>query len=141
MAEYTSNAVQTVAAGQNVLFTETPVRCNRGYVEHREGSGLFTLRGVTNQCRAKYKVSYGGNIAIPTGGTVGPISIALSVGGEALASATAIVTPAAVGEFFNVFTAVYVDVPRGCCLNVAVKNTSTQAIDVQNSNIIIERVA
>ena len=58
MPEYTSAAVQTVAADQNVLFTETPVCCNRGYVTHREGSGLVTLRGITNQCRARYKVTF-----------------------------------------------------------------------------------
>ena len=141
MAEYTAIALQTVADGQNVAFTESPVSCNRGYVNHRDGSGVFTLHGITNQCRARYKVTYGGNISIPTGGTVGPISIALAIEGEPLASATAIVTPAAVNEFFNVFVAVYVEVPRGCCLTVAVENSSTQAINVQNSNIIIERTA
>lgn len=81
------------------------------------------------------------NISIPTGGTVEAISISLAIDGEPLSSATAIVTPAAVNEFFNVFTAVYIDVPKGCCLSVAVENTSTQAINVQNANIIIERAA
>lgn len=141
MAEYTAIALQTVAAGQNVVFTESPVPCNRSYVVHREGSGVFTLRGITNQCRARYKVSYGGNIGIPGGGTVGSISISLAIDGEPLSSATAIVTPVAVGDLANVFTAVYIEVPRGCCVNVSVENTSTQAINVQNSNIIIERVA
>lgn len=141
MAEYTNIASQTVAAGQNVVFTETPVGCTRGYIVHREGSGVFTLRGITNQCRARYKVSFGGNIAIPTGGTVEAISIALALEGEPLGSATAIVTPAAVENFFNVFAAVYVEVPRGCCVSVAAENTSAQAIDVQNANMIIERVA
>lgn len=141
LAEYTAIAAQTVAAGQNVAFTETPVGCNRGYVVHREGSGVFTLRGITNQCSARYKVSYGGNIAVPADGTAGAISVALAIEGEPLASATTIVTPAAVDEYFNVFTAVYISVPRGCCVSVAVENSSTQAISVQNSNIIIERVA
>ena len=141
MAEFTANVLQTVAAGQNVQFTETPVGCNKGYVVHRKGSGIFTLRGITNQCRARYKVSFGANISIPTGGTVEAISISLAIDGEPLSSATAIVTPAAVNEFFNVFTAVYIDVPKGCCLSVAVENTSTQAINVQNANIIIERAA
>ena len=103
MPEYTNAAVQTVAVNQNVLFSETPVGCNRGYVTHREGSGLVTLRGITNQCRARYKVAFGGNIAVPTGGTAGPISVALAVNGEALNSAVATVTPAAVEEYFNVF--------------------------------------
>ncbi len=141
MPEYTNIGTQTVAAGQNVAFTETPVSCNRGYVNHREGSGVFTLRGITNQRCARYKVSFGGNIAIPAGGTVAPISVALALEGEPLGSATAIVTPAAVDEFFNVFSAVYVTVPCGCCMSVAVENTSTQPIDIQNANIIIERVA
>ena len=102
----------------------------------------MTLRGLTSgQCRARFKVSFGGNIAIPTGGTVGPISVALAVGGEALNSATAIVTPAAVENYFNVFVAAFIEVPRGCCLTVAVKNTGTQAINIANSNLIVERVA
>ena len=138
MAEYTAVLLQNVAAGQNVLFTESPIPCTRGNVYHREGSGVFRLGGGNG--RARYKVTYGGNIAIPTGGTVDPISIALSLDGEALASATAIVTPAAAGDFFNVFVAVFVDVSCGCCATVAVENTSGQAIDVQNSNLIIERV-
>lgn len=141
MPEYTNIATQTVAAGQNVVFTESPVPCNRGYVNHREGSGVFSLRGITNQCRALYKVSFGGNIAIPAEGTVGPISLAIAIEGEGLGSATMIVTPAAVAEFFNVFGAVYISVPRGCCLSVSVKNVSTQAVDVTNANIIIERTA
>jgi hypothetical protein len=141
MAEFTAIALQTVAAGQNVLLTETPVPSFNGQVLHRQGSGVVDLRGVTNQCRARYKVTFGGNIAIPTGGTVDPISIAIALQGEPLASATAIVTPAAVGDFFNVFVAVFVEVPRCCCLSVAVENTSGQAIDVQNANLIVERVA
>lgn len=138
--EYTANAPQSVPAGANIQFTETPIGCNRGYINHREGSGLFTLRGITNQCRARYKVTYGGNIAVPTGGTPGSISISLAIEGEALNSATAIVTPAAVNEYFNVFATSYIDVPRGCCVTVAVENTSTQAILAQNSNLVIEKV-
>lgn len=141
MAEFTANALQTVAIGQNVLFTETPVCCTRGFVVHREGAGIVTLRGITNQCRARYKVSFGGNIAIPAGGTVGEISLAITINGEVVPSTTMIVTPAAVEEFFNVFSAIYIDVPRGCCYTLAVENTSTQAIDVQNANLIVERVA
>lgn len=140
MAEFTAIALQTVAAGQNVAFTETPI-CGGNNIIHREGSGVVTLRGCANQCRARYKVTFGANIAIPAGGTVEAISIALALHGEPLASATAIVTPAAVEEFFNVFVAVFVDVPRGCCVDVAVENTSTQAINVQNANLIVERVA
>lgn len=140
MAEFTSTTIQTVAAGQNLPLTETAIK-GSNCINHRAGAGNVTLRGLTNQCKALFKVSFGGNIAIPTGGTVGAISVALAVGGEALNSATAIVTPAAVDQYSNVFMAVFVEVPRGCCVTVALKNTSTQAISIANSNLIVERVA
>lgn len=140
MAEFTSTTIQTVTAGQNLPLTETAIK-GSNCINHRAGAGNVTLRGLTNQCKALFKVSFGGNIAIPTGGTVGAISVALAVGGEALNSATAIVTPAAVDQYSNVFTAVFVEVPRGCCVTVALKNTSTQAISIANSNLIVERVA
>ena len=138
--ELIANAIQTVDAGENIQFTDEVVGgCNS--ILHRAGSGLVTLRGITTQCRARFKVFFSGNIAIPTGGTVGAISLAISVNGEAVASSTMIQTPAAVEEFSNVASAVYIDVPQGCCISVAVKNTSDQAIDVKNANLIIERVA
>lgn len=138
--EITANALQTVAANQNVLFTDT-VTCGNYSITHREGSGLVTLRGITNQCRARYKVSFGGNIGIPTGGTVGAISIAIAISGEPVATTTMISTPAAVEEFNNVFSSIFLDVPRGCCFQVSIQNTSTQPIDIQNANLIVERVA
>lgn len=140
MAEFISTTIQTVAAGQNLPLTETAIK-GSNCINHRAGAGNVTLRGLTNQCKALFKVSFGGNIAIPTGGTVGAISVALAVGGEALNSATAIATPAAVDQYSNVFTAVFVEVPRGCCVTVALKNTSAQAISIANSSMIVERVA
>ena len=141
MAEFTNSNTVAVAAGQDLPLTETAAKAPACIV-HRAGSGLVTLRGLTSgQCRARFKVSFGGNIAIPAGGTVGPVSVALAVGGEPLSSATAIVTPAAVENYFNVFVATFIEVPRGCCLTVAVKNTGTQAVNVANSNLIVERVA
>lgn len=141
--EITASAVQTVAANQDVLFTNTAVRNNNCSIMHREGSGLVTLRGITNgQCRARYRVSFGGNIAVATGGTVGPISIALTIDSEPNAAATMTVTPAAIGDFFNVFGAIFIDVPKGCCAQVSVRNiTATTSIDVKNANLIAERVA
>ena len=140
MAEFTNNALQLVALGGNVVFDETPV-CPTRCITHREGSGVVRLRGLTNQCRARYLVSFSGNIEIPTGGTVGAISLAIAIDGEPLQSTQMIVTPAAVLNFFNVSAQVYVDVPCGCCATVAVENTSTQAINVQNANLIITREA
>lgn len=138
--ELTANAIQTVPANGNVIFTDTVV-CGNCSIMHREGSGLVTLRGLTNQCRARFRVSFGGNIALPTGGTVGPISLAIAINGEPVATTTMISTPAAVEEFNNVFSAIFLDVPKGCCSQISVRNTSNQPIDVQNANLIIERVA
>ena len=138
--ELTANAIQTVPANGNVIFTDTVV-CGNCSIMHREGSGLVTLRGLTNQCRARFRVSFGGNIAIPTGGTVGPISLAIAINGEPVATTTMISTPAAVEEFNNVFSAIFLDIPKNCCSQISVKNTSDQSIDVQNANLIIERVA
>lgn len=138
--EITNVELQTVAVGANVVFDETPVRGNCSIV-HREGSGLVTLRGITNQCRARYKVSFGANVAVPTGGTVGPVSLAIALNGEALGSATMIETPAAVAEFANVYSSVYVDVPANCCLTASVRNVGAAPVDVQNANLIVERVA
>lgn len=140
MAEYTNSNIVSVAAGRNVPLTETAVSGGNCIV-HREGAGIVTLRGQTSQCRARYKVSFGANIAIPTGGTVEAITVALALNGEALASTTATVTPAAVENYFNIYVAAFVEVPKGCCVTVAARNTSTQAVEFANSNLIVERVA
>lgn len=138
--EITANALQTVNTGSNVVFTNTAVSGNCS-IMHREGSGLVTLRGITNQRRARFRISFGANIAVPTGGTAGAISLAISVNGEPVSTNQMISTPAAVAEFNNVSRALYLDVPAGCCTQVSVENTSTQAISVQNANFIVERVA
>lgn len=138
--EITANAVQTVNENQNVLFTDE-VTCGNCSIMHRNGSGLVTLRGITTQCRARFKVTFGGNIAIPEGGTVGPISLALSLNGEAIATTTMTVVPAAVDNFWNVFTAIFIDVPKDCCISIGVQNISDTAINVQNANLIVERIA
>lgn len=140
MAEYMNASVVEVSSGQNLPFTETAVSASPCIV-HREGAGIVTLRGLTNQCNARFRVTFGGNIAVPDDGTVEAISIALAINGEPLTSATAVVTPAAAGDYFNVFAAAFVAVPKGCCVTVAVENTSSQSIEVSNSNLIVERVA
>jgi hypothetical protein len=140
MAEFVNGALQTVAANASVLYAETPV-CGNACIVHRAGSGLVTLKGMTNQCRALYKVSFGGNVAIPAGGTVGPITLAISADGEPLPGGTMIETPAAAEEFSNVFSAVLVEAPRGCCVTVSVRNIGPDPVDVQNANMIVERIA
>lgn len=138
--EIIANALQTVPANQNVYFTDT-VTCGNCAITHRDDSGLVTLRGLTGQYRARFRITFGANIGLPAGGTAGPISLAIAIDGEAVRSTTMTVTPAAVEEFFNVFSSVFVDVPRGCCVTISVKNITDVDVDVQNANLIVDRVA
>ena len=138
--EIIANTLQTVQANQNVYFTDTVI-CGNVSMTHRDDSGLVTLRGVTNQCRARFRVSFGGNIAVPTDETVGPISLAIAIDGEGVPSTTMTVTPAAVEQFFNVSSSVFVDVPKGCCVTISIRNISTIPVNVQNANLIITREA
>ena len=142
-AEYSRIDLQTVDVDDNILFNNGYRACRKGYIMHRDDSGIFTLRGAGNGCKAIYKVNFDANIAIAAGGTVvEPISVAISLNGETLNNSTAIVTPAAIGGFFNVSLVTFIEVPCGCCRDVSIENTSaTTAIDVQNANIIFERVA
>lgn len=140
-SEYSAVAVQAVAVDENVLFNNGCRACRKGFIQHRDDSGIFFLKGSTNGCRATYKVTFDGNIAIATGGTVEPISVALTINGEALGNATATATPAAIGNFFNVSVTTFIDIPCGCCVTVSVENVSdTTAIDVANANTVFERV-
>ena len=151
MAEYVYNDIQLVEPNQNVILRDA-IPCNRGYVIHRNESGILTLRGIVNNacgCFARYQVTFNGNIAVPEDGTVGPIAVALAIDGEPIQTSRAIVTPAAVDEYFNVTSTAFVTVPRGCCFNVAVENVSfgataadaPTAINVQNANLTVQRVA
>lgn len=158
MAEFTKNEVQTVLPNQPVTLN-TSIGCNKGYVYHRPGSGIVTLRGAVNNggCFARYQVTFNGNIAIPDGGTVGPISVALALDGEPILTSRAIVTPAATAtdpptqeNFFNVTSTAIINVPKCCCFNVSVENTSESTdpatipappILVQNANLTVARIA
>lgn len=139
--EITANALQSVATGSNVVFTNTAVAGNCSMM-HREGSGLVTLRGLTNgQRRARFRISFGANIGLPSTGTAGAISLAIAINGEPVATSTMISTPTATGQFNSVSRALFLDVLGGCCTQISVENTSSQAIDVENASLIIERVA
>lgn len=159
MAEFTYNPVQTVQPNQPVVLN-TSIACPHGYVLHRNESGIVTLRGAVNNPRgqfARYQVTFNGNIAVPDGGTVGPISVALAIDGEPILTSRAIVTPAATAtdpptteNFFNVTSTAIITVPKCCCLNVSVENTSESAtpattpapaILVQNANLTVTRIA
>ena len=150
MAEYLANPVQSVALNAPVLFTAS-IPCNKGYVYHEDETGIFILRGITNNCFARYQVTFNGNIAIPEGGAVTPISLAIAVNGEPRVTSRAIFTPAAVDEYGNVTSTALITVPKGCCFSVSVRyvdateadpaTTPTPTIEVQNANLVINRVA
>ena len=145
MAEFAQNAVQLIEANQPIPLL-TVIGCNKGYVYHRNGSGILTLRGIVNNpncCFARYQVIFNGNIAIPTGGTVGPISVSIAIDGEPVATSRAIVTPTVVDAYFNVTSIANITIPRGCCFNVAVENTSEDLaeINVQNAKLDVTRIA
>lgn len=150
MAEYVNITTQTVAPDENVLFLDSKP-CNRGLVYHREGSGIFTLSGSRQGCNsfARYKIEFNANIAPATGATAAPIAVALAIGGEVIQANRAIVTPNAVGDYFNVTVVATVDVPCGCCTSIAIKNAQAgvdevldiQPITVANPNLTIDRIA
>lgn len=141
-AEYSAVAVQTVAVDDNILFGNGNRACRKGFIQHRDTSGIFFLKGCNGCNKAVYRVTFNGNIAIAEGGTVEPISIALTINGEQLGNAIATVTPTVAEAFFNVSITTFIEIPCGCCVTVSVENVSdTTDIDVQNANIIFDRVA
>ena len=140
--EYSFITTQSVDIDENILFLNGNRCCKKGLIMHNDSSGVFRVKGVSNCCKTIYKVHFNANIAIATGGTVEPISVALTQNGEVLRNAVATVTPAAIGDFWNVSFETFIELPCGCCDTVAVRNISdTTAIDVINANIVIDRVA
>lgn len=143
MAEFTYNPVQEVATGGSVILN-TAIGCPKGYVLHREESGVVTLRGIVNNpCArfARYQCVFDANIAIPAGGTAGEISVSLAIGGEPIPTSLGAATPTVVDAYFNVVSTAIIDVPAGCCESIAVENTSDQPINVRNANLTISRIA
>ena len=150
MAEYLANPVQTVALNAPILFNAS-IPCRNGYIYHEDETGVFILRGITCNCFARYQVTFNGNIAIPEGGEVTPVAVALAVSGEPRLTSRAIFTPAAVDEYGNLTSTALITVPKGCCFSLSVEYvdattddatvTPTPLIEVQNANLVINRVA
>lgn len=144
MAEYRYNAVQTVPANGTIIFSNDFFPCTKGLIVHQDDSGLFQVRGIVNNPCAEYgklKINFGANIAIPADGDVALITLAITVNGVTEPATTMISTPAAVSEYSNVSREVEIPIPRGCCQNVAITNTSSQPILVQNAIIDLDRIA
>lgn len=154
MAEYlTRDSVESVALNSAIPFLDS-IRCNKGYVFHQNGTGIFVLRGIVNNptsCFARYNVEFTGNIAIPTGGAITPIATAIVVSGEAREGSRSIFTPAAVDTYGNVTSRATVDVPKGCCFTVSVEYVNgtvddpavvpTPLINVIDGSLSISRTA
>lgn len=149
MAEYGYNAVQLVSLNQPLIFSAS-IPCTRGYVYHEDETGNFILKGATPNCFARYRVTYNGNVAVPTGGAVTPIAVSISVNGDSRPTSRAIFVPAAVDTYGNVTSTAFITVPKGCCFNLSVRYVAadedpatvpTPVIEVQNSNLVITRVA
>ena len=150
MAEYLANTLQNVALNGPVLFTAS-IPCPKGCVYHEDETGIFILRGCTNNCFARYQVTYNGNIAVPEGGELSPVAIAIAVNGEPRLTSRAIFTPQAVDEYGNVTSTAIVTVPKNCCFSLSVRYVdattddpaveATPLIAVQNSNLVIDRIA
>ena len=150
MAKYITSTDQNVALNSTIPFDIVSIPCNKGYVYHEDETGIFILRGITPNCFARYQVTFNGNIAIPEGGTVAPIAVAISVQGEERPTSRAIYVPAAVDTYGNVTSTAIVTVPKGCCFSLSVRAvpgsddptvTPAPSINVQNANLVINRIA
>lgn len=149
-AEYLANAEQLVTLNSPINFTAS-IPCRRGFIYHEDETGIFILRGITDQCFATYQVTFNGNIALPEEAEdVVPIAIAITVNGEPRPTSRAIFTPAAVDEFGNVTSTAIIRVPKGCCFSLSVEAvpattdptvTPAPVINVQNANLVINRIA
>jgi len=150
MAEYLANALQNVALNSPILFTAS-IPCTAGCVYHEDETGIFILKGKTPNCFARYQLTFNGNIAVPDGGDLTAIAVAIAVNGEPRPTSEAIFTPQAVDEFGNVTSTAIVTVPKGCCFSASVRYVDatvsdpatepTPTIEVQNANLVITRIA
>ena len=146
-AEYSYPITQTVAVDENILFLNGDRRCKRGYILHNNTSGLFRLKGICKNCatRAVYKVNFHANVAVAPaadGGVLEPVTLALTQNGETMLNTVSTVTPAAIGDLWVINFETLIELPCGCCDTISVRNISaTTAIEVENANILFERIA
>lgn len=151
-AEYLANAVQEISLNAPAIFTAS-IPCRRGFIYHEDETGVFILRGITDQCFATYQVTFNGNIGIPEGGEITPIAIAISINGEPRLTSRAIYVPGdtiEADDWGNVTSTAIIKVPKGCCFSLsieAIPATTDPAIipapviAMQNANLVINRIA
>lgn len=151
MARYITTTDQNVALNNTIPFNSVSIPCNTGNVVPL-ASGVLTLKGNTCNKFARYEVTVQGNVAVPTGEAVTPIALGISVNGSVIPESVAIVTPAAVGDYWHINTSVPITVPCGCCVSVSAAyvdgteddaaTTPTPSITVRrDASITVERIA
>ena len=118
MSSYVTTSDALVALNGTIPFNSVSIPCNKGNVVPIV-PGILNLNGSTSNRFARYDVTLQGNIQIPTGGAVTPIAVGIALNGTIIPESVAIVTPAAVGEYWHVNTTASVTVPCGCCLTVS----------------------
>ena len=135
MIEVVNTNIQTVAVNNAVAYDNQVVKSCNAVERWRNGSALVTLTKA-----GRYLVTFSGNIAVPTDGTAGEVSLGIAQDGEILNGTVMRNTPTVVDAFFNVSAQTYVTVPCGCCVNVSVRNTGAIPVDVDSPNLTVVRV-
>lgn len=118
MARYITTADSLVALNGTIPFNAVSIPCNTGNVVPVV-EGILNLKGNTPNKFARYEVTLQGNVQIPTSGEVTPIALGVALNGAVIPESVAIVTPAAVGDYWHINTTVTITVPCGCCLTVS----------------------
>ena len=151
MAKYITSTDQNVALNGTIPFNIVSIPCNKGCVIPIT-TGVLTLQGSNSNRFARYEVDLQANVAIPTGGAVTPIALAITLNGVAIPDSVAIVTPAAVEDLWHISTSAVITVPCDCCVSISAAYvdateddatvTPTPSIFVRrNASITVNRIA
>lgn len=143
MAQYITSTDQNVALNGTIPFDVVSIPCNKGCVIPIT-TGVLTLQGSNSNRFARYEVTLQANVAIPTGGAVTPLALAITLNGVAIPDSVAIVTPAAVEDMWHINTSTTITVPCGCCVSVSaayVDATEDDAATTPTPSIFVRRRA
>lgn len=151
MAEYVTTTDALVSLNGTIPFSGVSIPCNTGNVVPL-AVGVLNLRGSNTGRFARYNVRVQANVQIPTGGAVTSIALGIALNGAVLPESVAIVTPAAVGDYWHINTVIPITIPCGCCGTVSAvyadgteddpATTPTPSILVRrNASISVDRTA
>ena len=151
MAKYITSTDQNVALNNTIPFNIVSIPCNKGCVVPIT-TGVLTLKGGSSNRFARYEVKLQANVAIPEGGAVTPLAVAITLNGVAIPDSVAIVTPAAAEDVWHVNTSAVITVPCDCCVSVSAAYvdateddatvTPTPSIFVRrNASLTVDRIA